>query len=73
MDTVIAPTETKKITPKFTIPVYPVCRFSEKDIRMNIERVRRTFETWSVFLNANVSDSAIGSHARNKISTSRRP
>ena len=40
---------------------------------MNIERVRRTFDTWSVFLNANVSDSAMGSHARNKIRTSRRP
>ena len=43
--TVIAPIPTKKITPKLTIPVIPVCKFNEKDIKINIESVNRTLET----------------------------
>ena len=58
------------MTPKLTIPVYPVWRLRENDIRMNTERDRRTLETCRVFLNRKSSDSAIGSQARNMISMS---
>ena len=59
---------TKNITPKLTIPVTPVCRFNEKDIRINIERVSRTLETCSVLLKFMLSESEIGSHIKNNIS-----
>ncbi len=65
IETVIAPTETKKMIPKFTIPVYPVCKFREKAIKMKIESVSNTFDTWRTFLNSKLSDSAIGSQTRN--------
>ena len=35
IETVIAPIETKKMIPKFTIPVYPVCKFREKAIKIS--------------------------------------
>ena len=65
IETVIAPIETKKMIPKFTIPVYPVCKFREKAIKMKIESVSSTFDTWRTFLNSKLSDSAIGSQTRN--------
>ena len=48
MPTEIAPIDAKKITPKLTIPVYPVCKFNENDIRIKIDNVNRTFETLSL-------------------------
>ena len=59
IETVIAPIETKKMIPKFTIPVYPVCKFREKAIKMKIESVSNTFDTWRTFLNSKLSDSLL--------------
>jgi len=50
------------------MPVTPVCRFNEKDIRINMERVSRTLETCSVLLKLILSESEIGSHTKNDIS-----
>ena len=47
--TVTAPTPTKKITPKFTIPVYPVCKFNENAIKMKMAKLIATLETWKIF------------------------
>tara|TARA_B100000214_G_scaffold375605_1_gene363304 strand:+ start:20882 stop:21181 length:300 start_codon:yes stop_codon:yes gene_type:complete len=58
---------TKKITPKLTIPVIPVCKFNEKDIKINMERVSRTLDTCNVLLKFILSESDIGSHIRNNI------
>ena len=59
----MAPTPTKKMTPKLTIPVTPVCRFREKAIREKIERVSSTLETCSVLMKLWFGDSATGSHS----------
>tara|TARA_B100000579_G_scaffold180596_1_gene147177 strand:+ start:1156 stop:1422 length:267 start_codon:yes stop_codon:yes gene_type:complete len=50
------------------MPVIPVCKFNEKDIRINIERVSRTLDTCNVLLKFILSESDIGSHIRNKMS-----
>ena len=44
--TVIAPIPTKKITPKFTIPVYPVWRFNENDISAKMAKMTAMLDTW---------------------------
>jgi hypothetical protein len=55
------------MTPKLTIPVTPVCKFNEKDIKINMERVRRTLETCNVLLKFILSEPEIGSQARNNV------
>ena len=66
MPTVIVPIATKKMTPKLTIPVYPVCRLRENDIKMNMESVISTFETCNTFFHLKSSDSAIGNQIRKR-------
>ena len=51
------------------MPVTPVCKFKEKDIRINMERVNRTLDTCNVLLKFILSESEIGSQIKNNIST----